>query len=122
MGEDLFRIRTGVVIKVLIVGIVTFVIVFFISIIISNNKPVEPLKHALMRPEPPEVETPKAPRTIMLTPGEKLVDISWKESSLYYTTRKMREAEFAEIYTVTTKVKYFGEESEKIVIIELPQD
>lgn len=60
--------------------------------------------------------------TIILNPGEKLIDVSWNESSLYYTTRKMRETEFAEIYTVTTKVKHFGGESEKIVICELPLD
>lgn len=122
MEKKPFRERARIAIQVIIVGIIVFLVIFCFITVISSNKPVEPLKHALARPGVPEVEAPKAPRTIMLTPGEKLVDISWKESSLYYTTRKMREAEFAEIYTVTTQVKYYGEESEKIVICELPRD
>lgn len=37
--------------------------------------------------------------TIDLDPGVKLEEITWKDNSLWYLTRPMREGEEAEIYT-----------------------
>ena len=36
--------------------------------------------------------------TIQLKPGEKLVNVTWKESSLWFLTRPMRANETAETY------------------------
>jgi len=36
--------------------------------------------------------------TVQLKPGEKLVNITWKESSLWFLTRPMRANETAETY------------------------
>ena len=36
--------------------------------------------------------------TVQLKPGEKLVNVTWKESSLWFLTRPMRSNETAETY------------------------
>lgn len=41
--------------------------------------------------------------TIDLEPNQKLVEITWKNSSLWYLTRPMRDDEEAEIYTFQEK-------------------
>lgn len=35
---------------------------------------------------------------IELEPGQKLVDVTWKETSLWYMTKPMREGDVAETY------------------------
>lgn len=37
--------------------------------------------------------------TITLEKGEKLVDVTWKESNLWYMTKPMSETDVAETYT-----------------------
>lgn len=37
--------------------------------------------------------------TLDLEPGQKLVDITWKEESLWYLTKPMIETDIAEVYT-----------------------
>ena len=54
---------------------------------------------------------------IELEAGQKLVDVTWKESSLWYMTREMREGEFPETYTFKEESS-FGIVEGKVIFIE----
>lgn len=56
--------------------------------------------------------------TITLEPGEKLEMIVWKESSLWYLTRPMREDETAETYTFNKQDSIYGIFEGPVTIIE----
>lgn len=59
--------------------------------------------------------------TITLDPGEKLEMITWKESSLWYLTRPMREDETAETYTFKQDSNY-GIFEGTVTIIEVEKE
>jgi hypothetical protein len=44
--------------------------------------------------------------TIKLDRGQKLVDVTWKESSLWYMTKPMREGDEAETYSFKEDSSY----------------
>lgn len=44
--------------------------------------------------------------TLELDPGEKLVNITWKEDTIWYLTREMTEDDIAEFYTFKADSSY----------------
>jgi hypothetical protein len=44
--------------------------------------------------------------TIELNSGEKLIDVTWKENSLWYMTKPMKEGDVAETYTFRENSPY----------------
>jgi len=54
---------------------------------------------------------------IKLEPGQKLEEVTWKDSTLWYLTRPMREDEEAEVHTFQQKTT-FGVFEGTVTIIE----
>jgi hypothetical protein len=54
---------------------------------------------------------------IELDRGQKLVDVTWKESSLWYMTRDMKDGETADTYTFKEDAP-FGIVEGKVIFIE----
>lgn len=59
--------------------------------------------------------------TLELDPGEKLVEITWKEESLWYLTRPMREDEEPEIYKFKQSSE-FGIFEGTVTVVESKED
>lgn len=55
--------------------------------------------------------------TIKLEKGEKLVDVTWKESNLWYMTKPMSETDVAERYTFREDSNW-GMVEGKVIFIE----
>lgn len=55
--------------------------------------------------------------TIQLEPGQKLVDVTWKETSLWYMTKPMREGDVAETYEFVEDSSW-GVVEGKVIFIE----
>ena len=55
--------------------------------------------------------------TLDLNPGEKLEEITWKDDSLWYLTRPMKEGEIAETHTFQQQSE-FGVFEGTVTIIE----
>jgi len=54
---------------------------------------------------------------INLEPNQKLVDVTWKENSLWYMTKPMSETDIAETYTFKEE-SGFGLVEGKVIFIE----
>lgn len=59
--------------------------------------------------------------TIELEPGEKLEEITWKDDSIWYLTRPMRDDETAEIHTFSQSSP-MGVLEGKVIVIEHEED
>lgn len=59
--------------------------------------------------------------TIELEPGQKLEEITWKDDSLWYVTRPMRDDEFAETHTFQQS-SVFGVFEGTVTIVESEQE
>ena len=55
--------------------------------------------------------------TITLEKGEKLVDVTWKESNLWYMTKPMSETDVAETYTFRENSNW-GMIEGKVIFVE----
>lgn len=60
--------------------------------------------------------------TLNLKPGEKLEMITWKDDSLWYLTRPMREDEIAETHTFQQQSEFGVFEGTVTVIESKPED
>ena len=54
--------------------------------------------------------------TLELDPGQKLEEITWKDDSLWYLTRPMRDGEVAETHTFRESSEFHGWEGTVTVV------